>query len=103
MATKTVYISIGNSDNKLDHYRWRRLYDTVDELIRLHAARIHGKWHSIPPSEYVNACWCIEAIDYVDTIERFKQRLREVAGAFDQDSISWAEAKTTLLKPEQGE
>jgi hypothetical protein len=107
--TTTIYISIGNSDDKLPQAEWVQYYWAVHQLLRFYGNHIHGQWISDPISIWQNACWCIE-MPLDDVITRYgrrvprnkwlQERLSQIATEFHQDSISWAEIKeTTLLKP----
>lgn len=96
----TIYVSIGNSDDKLTQARWSRFYEEVDRAIRdvvkYEGARIHGTWLSLPQEPWQNACWCFEADDELaDKVLALRVRLGELAREFGQDSIAWAEAPKT--------
>lgn len=90
-----VYISIGNSDDKLSQARWAAFWSLVNINIRAHAKAVHGAWLSLPNSGYQNACWCIEP---QGNHTRFRNTLRDIAQEFEQDSITWAEvSEVTFL------
>jgi hypothetical protein len=94
-----VFISIGNSDDKLTQRRWSQYVKRVDVLLEL-CDPIHGRWFSEPDSPYQNACWCVEfsgtpGISEIEWIQRVRQSLRSIAAEFDQDSIAWAEVHQT--------
>jgi hypothetical protein len=84
----TVYISIGNSDDKLSQAEWCSFYTTVDQVIRRAAYRVHGAWASPSTDSWQNACWCIE----IDETAGLRGHLCNAAKAYGQDSIAWAEA-----------
>ncbi len=93
----TVYISIGNSDDKLSQVEWSDFQTEVAYSVRSRAAMVHGEWFSGPRAQWQNACWCIEiAPEEVDQL-RFSLALH--AKMFRQDSIAWAEAQTTFIGP----
>lgn len=85
-----VYISISNSDDKLSQADWCAYIEDVQAAIAV-GAWFHGKWFSSPVSEFQNACWCIEIGDG----ELLKSHLSALAADYGQDSIAWAEVKTT--------
>lgn len=89
-----VYVSIGNSDDKLTQLEWALFYQRVTEALNL--TEKHGVWLSAPDSRFQNACWCFEdgGAEYADILKR---RLREIATEFRQDSITWAVAETEFL------
>jgi hypothetical protein len=95
----TVYISIGNSDDKLSQAKWAEFYRGTSLAIRQVAAWVHGQWVSEPASAWQNACWCIE-LDTPGIVAHLKRRLGRLAHDYGQDSIAWAEAPTTaFLEP----
>lgn len=97
-----VYISIGNSDDKLSQRQWAEFYSNV--AMRLHfpwtdtldqnpVKEVHGQWASEPASQWQNACWCVDLAE--NDPEPLKKMLRFLAAQFGQDSIAWAEAPNT--------
>lgn len=94
-----VYISIGNSDDKLSQREWANFLGSAWQLINTEkGAHVHGEWHSSPTSAYQNACWCVELSDGV-TVGRLRAGLRHLAREYRQDSIAWAVASTEFLPP----
>lgn len=99
----TVYISIGNSDDKLNQVDWAMFAGEAEELLDPHAtedspvAARHGAWFSEPLSPWQNACWCIE-IEH-ELVDELKAKLAVLAKRYRQDSIAWAEAQTTFIGP----
>lgn len=94
LATRTVYISIGNSDDKLTQVEWAEFYGMTDSLVRRWARHVHGAWLSAPDSSYQNACWCIQ---WLPEDTGLKLTLARYAAEFRQDSIAWAEATTEFI------
>ena len=94
----TVYISIGNSDDKLTQNEWAHFWTTVDRRIRSYAHVVHGSWVSEATSPWQNACWCIEV--QPDHTKGLRIVLGQAAQAYQQDSIAWAEATTEFIAPE---
>lgn len=89
-----VYISIGNSDDKLTQEQW---YDYIIEVIRtVSVGHIHGAWYSEPASKYQNACWCVEFKTSNDVYQA-KEALKIIRGNYRQDSIAWAVAETEFI------
>jgi hypothetical protein len=85
----TVYVTIGNSDDKLTQSDWATFHGAVDNVIRRAAHRIHGAWVSPSTDPWQNACWCIELVEGVVWL---RGQLANLAKAYEQDSIAWAEA-----------
>lgn len=90
----TVYISIGNSDDKLSQADWSLFAANVRHLLKSHSVAMHGEWYSLPDAQFQNACWCIEVRDR-DQAELLKMGLGQWAQSYRQDSIAWAEAPRT--------
>jgi hypothetical protein len=107
----TVYISIGNSDDKLSQAEWAEYYRAVNELLRHFVAHVHGQWVAESTSVRQNACWCVEfdagsnwiTADgrTVPLIDLLQERLARLVSEFRQDSIIWATADTVFIKPFQ--
>lgn len=93
-----VYISIGNSDDKLTQREWSDFQAQVQIVLVRLAIKIHGSWVSDPRDEWQNACWCLEP--WAHLIEETRESLIRLADKFGQDSIAWAEVKETeFLSP----
>lgn len=94
----TVYVSIGNSDDKLTQSEWSVFHRTTDSLIRNHCWTVYGAWLSEPSSQWQNACWGF-GIDKEQARELAEQ-LQHLAFRFRQDSIAWASVlRTRFLEP----
>ncbi len=95
----TVYVTIGNSDDKLSQAEWASFYAAVDGVIRRAAYRVHGAWVSPSTDPWQNACWCAEVFpgpvgNVSDAPMWLRSQLANLAGAYGQDSVAWAEAPT---------
>jgi hypothetical protein len=90
----TVYISIGNSDDKLTQKEWCLFVTAVICRIEPLAGKVHGSWFSVPFATWQNACWCLEFTDPASEKEA-REVLREIRDEFRQDSIAWAEVPIT--------
>lgn len=95
MERITVYVSIGNSDDKLSQREWSEFYEETDDLVGFAAAKVHGRWTSAPTDAYQNACWCVE-LD-LDDAENLRKDLPGLAYRYRQDSIAWAVATTDFI------
>jgi hypothetical protein len=90
-----VYVSIGNSDDKLSQREWRAFIEDARSECYSWAQEIRGIWFSEPASQFQNMCLCVEVHD--ENAQRFKDALRKLAGDFKQDSIAFDEVSTTTL------
>jgi hypothetical protein len=96
MSSRYVYISIGNSDNKLTQSQWSEFCYIVSNTLG-HNCQRHGEWFSLPNSPFQNACWCVTIPEiYVDMI---RTDFRLLCRQFSQDSIAWAEAEYSEITP----
>jgi hypothetical protein len=91
--TKTVYISIGNSDHILSQAQWSDFYFNMAEAIGDVAEKYHGEWTSDSTDRYMNACWCVEI--NVPDIPEARLKLVKVRERYGQDSVAWAEVGET--------
>ena len=96
-VSKAVYVSIGNSDNKLTQREWANFIEDIDIVVARYTDSPHGRWFSAPDSAYQNFCVCLE-IDPAD-VEDFKIDLGHLCRRYKQDSIAWAEAETEFIRP----
>jgi hypothetical protein len=95
-----VYISIGNSDNKLTQKEWAAFVSNIDDDIANSRAGVHGFWSSVSHHPWQNACWCIEFEEKSQlfgeiVVNKLKDNLIQLARTYGQDSIAWAEVKET--------
>lgn len=90
-----VYISIGNSDDKLSQVEWNNFINIVDAIVDEWGTQKHGVWFSDPRSPYQNACWCVELPDRSSRVALMKGFLAEAAQQYRQDSVAWTEATDT--------
>lgn len=88
--TLTVYVSIGNSDDKLGQQVWSNFAHQVHAEIAARATQIHGVWYSATDSPYQNMCIAFEIQPF--KVNDLRTRLALAAKAFVQDSILWAVA-----------
>jgi hypothetical protein len=94
----TVYVSIGNSDDKLSQQQWHKFWVATRRAVFNYAGQVHGEWLSIGCAPYQNACLCFEIPE--PAAATLKCELGKIAGEFGQDSIAWAEAVTEFISPE---
>ena len=100
-----VYISIGNSDDKLGQLGWHQLADETDRAIsrvaRYEGVRVHGRWYSLPNEPWQNACWCVQFADD-PAMSAVAGSLREALGGlartYRQDAIVWAVADVEYIR-----
>jgi hypothetical protein len=92
-ASLTVYVSIGNSDDRLSQAQWSEFHGLFTALIRRAATRILGDWLSASNSRWQNACIGFELSG--EKADRLKAALADLAAQFQQDSIAWAETTGT--------
>jgi hypothetical protein len=92
-AVITVYVSIGNSDDKLSQRQWTAFSNLVRAEVRRTSHVIHGEWYSAPDAPWQNACFCVEVGG--GNIALLRELLAGVCKGYGQDSIAWAEVPHT--------
>ena len=91
-----IYVSIGNSDDKLTQREWADFIMEVSAKVVSQADRIWGEWFSGPQSPYQNACWCL-LFDSPERAGWARQEAITLRKQFRQESIAWATADTEFL------
>lgn len=86
----TVYVTCGNSDDKLSQNEWADFVGDVRGSLREFVQVTHGEWFSAGDSPWQNCCWCVELAP--GRVEHLQNRLRTVARMYGLGSIAWAEA-----------
>ena len=89
----TVYISAGNSDDKLTQADWAAFQQRVVAEVQGIAVEVHGVWHSAPMTGYQNMCICAVLNEHGAGVLR--DELAGAAADFRQESIAWAEVPQT--------
>ena len=91
----TVYISIGNSDDRLTQRRWAEFHWNIHSELE-GRGQLHGEWASDPVAEFQNACWCITFPD--GRIAGLVRTLVAcIARQFGQEAVAWAVAETDFV------
>ena len=88
-----VYISIGNSDDRLTQRQWSNFCDDTETVLSGFMKGMHGAWTSTTRDPWQNACWCVEVWPHL--VDGAKASLARLAARYGQDSIAWTEAKDT--------
>ena len=104
LINDAFYVSIGNSDDKLTQQRWSEFQSdlrhyVLDEELAGNIQQ-HGVWYSSPTTPYQNMCICFtipEGVIAIAVEHDMKEFLRGLAQEYGQNSIAWAEARTTFL------
>jgi len=89
----TVYVSIGNSDDKLSQSEWSNYLHSFRECMAKFAKEVYGDWVSEPSSSYQNACMGIAT----ETPLTLKAALAILRTEYRQDSVAWAVAETEFI------
>lgn len=91
----TVYVSIGNSDDRLTQSEWAAFAQEVQGRVSLDASQVHGYWASSPVSPWQNACICADIPDAI--APTLKKELALIGRRYRQQSIAWAVAETEFI------
>lgn len=89
----TVYVSIGNSDDKLTQAEWSRFVADVRGDIICAGGAFLGSWVSPSSDPWQNACWCFTIVPGVR--DRLRECLASRGREFRQDAVAWAEVPVT--------
>lgn len=92
----TVYLSIGNSDDKLSQAEWAGYISSIDEAVTPDAEHVHGRWFSNPADPWQNACWCL-TYNSIENMLIAQNTVTEIRKFFRQDSAAWAIAETQFI------
>ena len=96
---RTIYVAIGNSDDKLSQADWADFTKDVTDEVRSVASRIHMAGFSAPIHPWQNACWVFDVIS-LDREQELGATLAHLALMYDQESIAWAVlGDVTFIKP----
>lgn len=109
MTDPVVYLSIGNSDNKLGQQEWAEFVRRIRHHVLLFCThpgpagpQIIGDWASASDSAWQNACWAFTLPDGTDPgrVAALRHIVALCATRYRQDTIVWADATTTFITPE---
>jgi hypothetical protein len=98
----TVYLTIGNSDDKLGQAAWSAFCDDVTYLVNgnSHAGRgrVHAACFSSPAVPWQNAMWSVELDD--DHAHALQAGLARLARRYRQEAIAWAQVdQVEMIRP----
>lgn len=94
----TIFVTIGNSDDKLTQERWHNYTVAVRLTIDGYAREVYGEFYSNPNSRWQNACWSFTIEENANIKLELANKLASVAKQFNQESIAWSKAQSTLIK-----
>ena len=83
-----IYVSIGNSDDKLSQPEWARYWRKVNLAIKAIGSHVHFSGLSLPNEPWQNAMWCVEMGD-PNKVLRLRDHLNDARIEFGQESIAW--------------
>lgn len=107
--SRSIYVTIGNSDDRLTQAEYAEFHHRTDLMIRGaiedHGGTMYGAWVSPSAEPFQNACWCFgPPPDWSDDDRRIlRDALRSLAAHYRQHSIAWAEAEPEFLLGYPGE
>jgi hypothetical protein len=91
-----IYLSVGNSDDKLTQIEWANFITRIRADIVNAAHRVHGQWFSAPDSTWQNACWCLEFASEAE-MKIARETIITIRRQYRQDSVAWATAETEFI------
>lgn len=93
VTTVTVYVSIGNSDDKLPQREWAKFITDLNYAVSIHAREVYGQWFSEPAAPFQNMVTAF--LLHVDEVGPLQRKLAKLRALYRQDSIAWAKAERT--------
>lgn len=102
-----VYVSVGNTDDRLPQARWASLCDDVGLalyplVVRHRLAELHGPWFTAGDAERQSAVWCL--VIPPENVPRaqpllgdLRLRLAVLASTYGQESVAWTSGETELI------
>lgn len=99
VVPQTVFVSIGNSDDKLTQREWFEFCNETIYVVTHYAIKYLGEWYSTPRAPWQNMCVAID-MDPMRVDEMAKQ-LDSLRVQYKQDSIALLPGTTRLIGVEQ--
>lgn len=90
-----AYITIGNSDDKLNQQMWSTFIRDLKELLTDYAGQQHGEWYSAPDARWQNMCICKEI--ELEDLDRLRAALCALRHFYRQDSVALVTSGRTEL------
>lgn len=89
----TVYVGIGNSDDKLSQREWSDFCADLRDIADAYAVQFLGEWYSLPNRRWQNAevAWTMRTAD----LDGLRQVLTALRRKYQQDSIALAIVQRT--------
>lgn len=89
MPWPTVYVGIGNTDNKLTQQQWAEFLRELYDLVRRYPTKIVGWWYSGPAEPWQNA---EVAFEFAPACRAdLRAELAVLRKKYYQESVAWAE------------
>lgn len=92
---RTVYVSIGNSDDLLPQKDWAAYIGQVMAKIQRDAREVFGIWFSAPDTPFQNACAGFSL--HPTEVLPLQAELTVIRQRFHQRSLAWAEVAGTVM------
>lgn len=95
MNLRTIYVSIGNSDDKLGQAQWAEFARLVFGAVRRVARQVFGEWYSAPNAAYQNACIAFSL--HASEVLGLQADLTMLRSQHEQDALAWAEVRESVM------
>jgi hypothetical protein len=92
-----VYVSIGNSDDKLGQAQWAQFCEDLLSILDDFADRVYGQWYSLPNAPYQNMVASIEVVD--DLLDTLRHDLQPLTEEYRQDEIALQAGTAEFITP----
>jgi hypothetical protein len=91
----TVFVSIGNVEDRLVQRQWAAFHADVTEMLARSGATFQGEWHSPPTAQWQTACWCVDVAPGV--VDRLKGQLGVVGAKYGVGMVAWSEVASAVI------
>lgn len=95
---RLVYVTIGNSDDRLTQQKWCRFVSRTTAVIYTYATQVYGCWHSESAGPFQSACFGFDIAE--GSMAPLRTALESLRISFEQDSIAWAVATPEMVQGE---
>jgi hypothetical protein len=91
----TVYVTVGNSDDRLSQSRWADFTEAVGYVVLDYEVEVYGPWFTPSDSSRQSACWGVEVER--QALVGFRSELDLLRQQFGQDTIAFAVAELEMI------
>lgn len=91
----TVFVSIGNVEDRLVQRQWSAFHAEVSEMLARAGAAFQGEWHSAPTAQWQTAAWCVDVKQGV--VQKLKGELAVIGAKYGVGMVAWSEVASAVI------